>query len=252
MKPLALAVMLIIFMSVSANVYAHDPEAAPPRTCTGGAEFSFVSTGGNTDTQSIGLGGIVECKPGLWSYLAKGAFIRSEVDDVESAKSIDTLFRASREISPSLKGYGQFGYYQNEFAGIENRYSLEAGLAYLLFTNPKHNLQIDGGFGYTNEDRVPPATGEPFDDSLSFATARIGGAYRWKISETAEFGEDAGITFNLSEGSDWRFTNGVFITANLNRIFALKLSHALTYLNEPVPGFGKTDTVISAAVVAKF
>jgi putative salt-induced outer membrane protein len=243
----------IIAIGFTSKGFAHDPEAeAPPRTCSGSAEFAFVSTTGNTDTQTLGLGGLVECKPGLWTYTAKGAFIRSEADDIENARSIDALFRAARELTPRLKAYGQFGYYQNEFAGIENRYALEGGLSYLLIDHEKHSLEIDGGLGYTSEDRVPIFVPVFIDDDLSFATARVGAIYRWKISATAEFGEDFGFTLNLNDGDDWRFANAVYIAAEINRIFSLKLSNVITYLNNPVPGFGTTDTTTSAAIVAKF
>jgi hypothetical protein len=35
-------------------------------------------------------------------------------------------------------------------------------------------------------------------------------------------------------------------------VLALKLSFAILDSNEPVPGFGKGDTTLSAAVVAQF
>jgi len=244
--------LLIVFFSIQAH--AQEPPPAPPEppphTCTGSAELSFVSTSGNTDTQTLGLGGSIECKPNKWTYTAKAAFIRSEADDVETAKSLDTLFRAARDLAPRLKAYGQFIYFQNEFAGIENRYAVEGGLAYMLIVHPKHTLEIDGGIGYTKEDRVEVIG--ILDEDLSFATARTGAIYRWKISENAEFGDDTGFTFNLNDGNDWRFGNVAYIAAKLTTVFALKFSYAVTYLNNPVPGFGKTDTITSAAVVAKF
>jgi putative salt-induced outer membrane protein len=250
----AFFIPLLLTICSAIQVYAQETPpaapAAPPHTCTGSAELSFVSTTGNTDTQTLGIGGSVECKPNKWTYTAKGAFIRSEADDVVTAKSLDTLFRAARDLTPRLKAYGQFIYFQNEFAGIENRYAVEGGLAYMLFTHPKHTLEVDGGIGYTKEDRVE-VIGIP-DEDLSFATARTGAIYRWKISETAEFGDDAGFTFNLNDGEDWRFANAAYIAAKLNTIFSLKLSYAIAYLNNPVPGFGKTDTITSAALVAKF
>jgi putative salt-induced outer membrane protein len=246
---LSLAVVLLNFITLH-FVVAEEPPAAPPRTCTGAAEFSFVSTGGNTDTMALGLAGTVECKPGLWSYLTKVAYVRNETDDLVTAKSIDASFRASREITQRLKGYGQFGYYQNEFAGIDQRYAVEGGVSYLLYSNARHSLTADGGFGYTRENRIaaPPAVAEDLD----FATARVGGSYRWKLSDTAEVGEDAGFLFDLNEGSNWRFANAIYVAAKINAIFSLKVSNAVAYLNQPAPGFGKTDTITSAAVVAKF
>jgi putative salt-induced outer membrane protein len=244
----------LFFACYASNGSAETPATSepelPPRTCHGNADFGFILTSGNTDTQSLGLAGSLECKPGVWTYLAKAAFIRNESDNVLSAKSLDTLFRASRDLTSRLKGYGQFNYFQNEFAGIENRYAVEGGLSYLLFTSEEHSFQIDGGFGYTKEDRVPvPGV---VDEDLSFATARVGESYKWKFSENAELGDDAGFTFNLSDGSDWRFGNLAYVAAKLTTIFALKFSYSVAYLNQPVPGFEKTDTITSAAFVAKF
>jgi putative salt-induced outer membrane protein len=245
--------LLMLFFSIHAFAQETPPTEPPPppaHTCTGSAELSFVSTTGNTDTQTLGLGGSIECKPSKWTYTAKAAFIRSEADDVETARSLDTLFRAARDLTPRLKAYGQFIYFQNEFAGIENRYAVEGGLAYMLIVHPKHTLEIDGGIGYTKEDRVEVIG--ILDEDLSFATARTGAIYRFKISDNAEFGDDAGFTFNLNDGNDWRFGNVAYVAAKLTTVFALKFSYAVTYLNNPVPGFGKTDTITSAAVVAKF
>lgn len=248
MRPMWL--LLCLMFCLSAFVFAEEPQAPPPKTCVGSAEFAFVSTTGNTSTQTLGLAGSIECKPSPWGYLAKGAFIRSEANDVVNAKSIDTLFRVSRDLSPRLKTYGQFIYFQNQFSGIDHRYAVEGGLSYLLVTTKKHSLELDGGIGYTSENRVPVL--EIADNDLSFATARFGEIYRWKISQTAELGDDAGFTLNLSDGSDWRFGNMAYAAAKLTGVFSLKVSYGITYLNNPVPGFGKTDTTTSAAVVAKF
>src|SRR4051812_11130379 len=130
LKQISLFLLICVF-AVTAFAEEQTPPAPgtppppPPRMCAGSAEFSFVNTTGNTSTQTLGLGGTIECKPGKWDYLAKGAFIRSEADKVETAKTIDTLFRASRELTARLKGYGQFIYFQNPFSGIDNRYALE-------------------------------------------------------------------------------------------------------------------------------
>ena len=245
-----LSILLFSILYICVEAFCEETQPPPPPTCQGAAEFAFVATTGNTSTQTLGLAGSIECKPAPWGYLAKAAFIRSEANDVENAKSIDTLFRVSRDLSTRLKTYGQFIYYENQFAGIDNRYALEGGLSYLLVTTQKHSLQAEGGFGYTHENRVT-LLGVP-DDDLSFATARLGAIYRWKLSENAEIGDDAGFTFNLSDGSDWRFANLAYVAAKLTTVFSLKLSYGLNYLNTPVLGFGKTDTVTSAAVVAKF
>src|SRR5678810_728274 len=54
--------MLLLIVCFSIHAFAQEtpptePPPPPAHTCTGSAELSFVSTTGNTDTQTLGLGG---------------------------------------------------------------------------------------------------------------------------------------------------------------------------------------------------
>ena len=66
------------------------------------------------------------------------------------------------------------------------------------------------------------------------------------------FTEEAKVTYDLEDSENWRFANSASISVAINARFSLKVSHVLSYLNEPVVGFEKTDTTTSAALVAKF
>ena len=48
--------------------------------------------------------------------------------------------------------------------------------------------------------------------------------------------EEAAFVADLNTGDDWRFTNELAATAALSTRLSLKVSHKLSYLNEPVPG----------------
>ena len=118
-------------------------------------------------------------------------------------------------------------------------------MAFAIFPNPPHKLKVETGLGYTRELR---SAGE----DLAFPTARAGFLYEWQISRTATYSEEFSFLANLEEGSDWRIVNTGSVTAEIVKAIALKLSFAILYANEPVPGFSKRDTLISAAIVAKF
>jgi len=77
-------------------------------------------------------------------------------------------------------------------------------------------------------------------------------AYRLALGRTAELTEDGAFTGSLQEPGDWRYANTIALSASLNSVFSLKLSHTLKYLNQPVGGFRSADRLVSAALVAKF
>jgi putative salt-induced outer membrane protein len=227
---------------------AQPPAAAgppPPPRWERKAELSLVSTGGNTDTQTLGLGASVIFRPGTWTTEARTAFVRSENMNIETAKTFIADVRESRALTPRAEVFGRYGYLSDPFAGIDHRSTVDGGVGYKLLLGPVHTLRVDGGLGYTREARK-------VGDDVSFALANFGAAYKWQISKTADLSDGALLTASLSNGDEWRFGNALALTAAMTRVFSLKLSHDVKFNNAPVPGFEKADRIMSVALVARF
>ncbi|MEO8431617.1 MAG: DUF481 domain-containing protein [Acidobacteriota bacterium] len=249
MSKAAVAGAALLFLSLSASAAAEDPPKPPP-VWSGKAEASYVATSGNSDTKTLGAAGEVAYVPGVWNFKASLAFIRSESDGDETARSFDGLLRAARKLTPRLEIYGQGTYRENRFSGIDHQWAGEVGAAYQFLSGDPHSLKVEAGLGYTTESRILPA---PFGtEDRNFATARAGLEYKWKFSKTGELSEEASFTEDLKDSKDWRFADKVSVSAGLTTVLSVKLSYAWLTLNEPVPGKDKTDTITSAALVAKF
>ncbi len=242
-----LTLILIAVLTLPGLAAAQTPPPANPPAprWERKAELSLVSTGGNTDTQTLGFGGSLVYRPGLWTTEARTAFVRTENADVEMAKSFIADLRESRALTTRLEAFGRFGYLVDRFAGIERRSTFDAGLGYKLLTGPVHTLRADAGLGYSKESRV---TG----DDQSFPLANFGGAYKFQLSKTADLTNAAIATAALDDGDAWRFSNAFALTAVMSRVFSLKLSHDLKFNNAPVAEFEKSDRLTSVALVAKF
>jgi len=241
----ALAAGLLLACPISG--FAGEPPAppGPPPVWSGKAEASFVSTTGNTDVQTIGAGLEVDYKKDVWNGLAKGAFVQGKTDGVTTARSIAGELRVARNLSPRFELFVQDDYFKNEFAGIDQRISGEGGAAYSVVKTPAQELKLQAGVGYTRENR---AVGE----DKKFASGQAGLLYKVKLSATTDLSEELSYVESFKDSSDWRLANTFSVSVAINKIFSLKASHNLAYLNEPVPGFGKTDTITSVALVAKF
>jgi putative salt-induced outer membrane protein len=221
------------------------PATPPPPEREGSAEFAFVGTTGNSSTQTIGLGGELIYRPSPWEAKFKVSYVRNESEDQLRAQAFVLTIRGQRPIRPRWSAYGQYGYQRDRFAGILDRNAAEVGLAYSWIEQAPHKLIVDGGLGYANEQRLA-------GNNLSTATLGGGLLYTLKISDTSELSEDAHLVFSLSDGSDWRYTNAVALTAKVSGIFSLKVSNTIRYLNLPVGAFRKTDGTTAVALVAKF
>jgi putative salt-induced outer membrane protein len=221
------------------------PPPPPPPEREGSAEFAFVGTTGNSSTQTIGLGGELIYRPSPWEAKLKVSYVRNQAEDQLKAQAFVLTIRGQRPIQDRLSAYGQYGYQRDRFAGILDRNAAEVGLAYSWIERAPHKLIVDGGIGYANEQRLA-------GNNLSTATLGGGLLYTLKISDTSELSEDGHLVFSLSDGSDWRYTNGVALTAKVSTIFSLKITNTIRYLNLPVLAFKNTDAVTAVALVAKF
>jgi putative salt-induced outer membrane protein YdiY len=233
------------FVVTLVPVAARAQAPAPPPLHEGTAELSYVGTSGNSATESIGLGGEYIYRPDPWTFDAKTNYVRNKSEEELKAESFDFVFKASRALNPRLSAFGRYGFLHDQFAGIEARNIIEAGLSYALVTTAPHSLVVDGSFGYAHESRtVPPDLSDP--------TAAVGALYKLKLSEAVDFSDDARVGVALSNSDDWRFANIASLTSKLNRILSLKVSNTVRYVHAPPLTFQTTDTITAVALVAKF
>lgn len=220
-------------------------EAAPPPLVEASAELSLVSTGGNAETQTLGLGASITWRPRPWTTQAQTSLVRSEASGVETARSFVASVRQSRAVATRLDLFARFEYLVDEFAGIDERITIDAGLGYRAVSTPAHRLRLDFGFGYSHEGRLA-------DGDLSSALATLGAVYAWTLHRQTSLDNASQFTASLDRGDDWRFRNTLAATAGLTRMLSIRVSHEVKYVNAPVPGFERTDRILSAALVAKF
>jgi putative salt-induced outer membrane protein YdiY len=218
------------------------PPAPPPRL-EATAQFTFLDTNGNADTQSLGAGGNLTWRPDPWTYSTKLIFAQTESDDELSARSVAGGFRAARALTPRFSVFGQYDYLRDVFAGVDERHVTEGGLSYLTFDTPVHRLRVDTAIGSLNEQGP--------DRTLNAATLSLAAAYRLAVSTTSEFTYDPRFLQPLTDSAGSKFDHTAALTVALNTILSLKLSHILRYSAEPPVGFDTTDTITAVSLVAK-
>jgi putative salt-induced outer membrane protein YdiY len=244
----AVASLLVVHAAAAAGQTAPTSPSAPPPPpprVEGTGELSFVTTTGNSSTSTIGLAAGLIYRPSPWVIDSKVAFVRTEANSVVSARSVTASSRLGRDLSPRWSLFVQYDFLNSPFAGISQRHTVAAGFSYKAITDARNSLRLDIGLGAAIETPVGMAR-------ASSGTALGGGAYKLKLSDTSEFTEEARIVESLSQGHDWRFDNSAAVTAKLTTALSLKVSHVTHVVNVPTPGFKKTDTIVAAAIVAKF
>jgi putative salt-induced outer membrane protein len=219
--------------------------AAPAHSWDLKGELSFVATGGNSSTQTLGAATDLTHRTPRATTRVTSSFLTSEAESVTNARSFGVQLRHGFRSGPRLELFGRLGYNRDRFAGIEHRSIAEAGAAFTPAVPPRHSLAIEASAGYTAEQRLA-------SPDLHFATATGAIKYAWRISSGVVLTDDLAVVSDLEVGRNWRATNLVAVSVALTRRFSLKTSNAIEYRNLAVPGFERTDLRTSAALVFAF
>jgi putative salt-induced outer membrane protein YdiY len=220
--------------------FATVPE--PPPVWQVDGELSLVATSGNSETQTVGTTADVKHEQGGWSSTGRTAFVRTSARGIEQARSLLLEARPGRQLTPRLTLFGRAGFRRDRFAGIDSRIAFGTGLAFEILDTPTRQLTVEGGAGYDREKRIGAA-------ELRFQTAQARVRLRWQLAPGVTLDEEAGSAADPGDAGNWRGANKASVSVAINSLLALKLSHALEYLNEPVPGFERLDTITSVGLV---
>ena len=248
-------------------------------------ELSFVSTGGNASSSTLGLKSALTGTSGQNSFKIEVGGIRGETSVTRrTATGTSASFNVNKATVSQLTAESYFargrydrafdgafafaglGWDRNTFSGIQNRYAGVAGLGRTWFDGETGRLKTDIGATYTVQKDVDPAPGA--DDAFGGLRLSIDG--RRQVSAAVEYASVLLVDENLEDTEDLRadWTNSVSVA--LSEALAFKTSLQLLFDNQPasvrvplVDGTGtptgttvlapsdEVDTVLTVALVIK-
>jgi putative salt-induced outer membrane protein YdiY len=236
---------LVVLLSCPSVAFAQAAAPLPPPRHESSGEFAFVGVSGNASSTTIGLGYETVARPATWVFRHRLSFVRNESEGVPTAQALLFTPRVEKTIDARVSAFGEYAYFRDRFAGVANRHSVNGGVAMTLVSSARQKLTADLGAGHLTEARL---TG----DDVSSATYTTGTVYVLTLSDTAEVSDRLGLTGTFDNADDWRLEHTIALTAKLTSIMSLKVSNAVRYSNFPAPGFERTDTITSVALVASF
>lgn len=238
------ATILLLAAAVLApeSVFAQAPPTPPPPKQELSAQAAFVGTTGNSKETTLSAGADYIARLDVWTLKDRFAVIRGETDSILTSESWLFGMRVERPLNARVAVFGEYAYFRDTFAGIDNRNGVTGGLMFTLVKDARHTLTADAGIGYLNEQRLAGA-------DVSSGTYSGGAAYALKLSDNAEITDEFRFLGVFDNSDDWRVSNTVAVTAKLTSVFSLKFSNTVRHLNFPPTGFISTDTVTSVALV---
>ncbi len=244
---------LMPFLGIALTLASHPISGSAQDTTDGftwnlATELSFVSTGGNASSSTLGLkttlagtgaansvklevGGI-RAETNRTARTANGtasSFTVSEVSTSElTAESYFGRGRYDRTFGSAFF-FGGAGWDRNTFAGIQNRYALSTGVGRAWVDSDNSRFKTDVGVTYTIQKDVDPTPGA--DDG--FGGWRVSVDAMRKLSETANFTSVLIVDNSLKDSEDFRADWLNSLSVSMNSALALKTSVQLLWDNLP-------------------
>lgn len=256
------------------NVPALAQEAPPETGWFDKAEVSFVLTGGNSQSSTLGLKNALERKwekaSFKWSLsavrvetttLTRTAVLRPpadvEVSELETsevtAENYQTAASFDRKLSERFFWRVGTDYLKNEISGIDYRWSGVAGVGNTWFDRERTKLQTSYGVALTKQRDVVP---DP-DRKETFIAGRLAWDYRLGVTSTTTFTSVLSLEQNFDDFGDTRIDTTNAIAVSMSSRLALKVSLQLQYTSQPallevgVLTEGGADAGFSVAVPAR-
>lgn len=231
---------------------------------SGAAELGGVWTSGNTvayaltanlqgartwSRNRLGLGLAANVGRGLADTDADGRLDPDErtAPMVETARKYAGDLRYDRFVGKKDSLYLLVGTLADPFSGYDNRAHGQLGYSRTFRTGKPLSFVAELGADVAREDTI-----EGTDPALQWVYAgRVMGGLGYTFGPGAELSERLEIYENIRDVEDLRVLSTLAFTARMSTVFSLRISHSLTFDNQPVEGFLPLDLSTVATVVAR-
>lgn len=230
-----------------------EPERAPAasgmefgddKPWSGQAEFSFLSTSGNTDTSSVGFKSSGKRNWALWALLARAEYLQTRDKERVTAESYLFGTRGTRKFR-AFDMFLDLEYQRNEFAGFSDLYKLSIGVGKEFIKTETQGLRVEIGPAFVFEERViGPQT------NFSSLSAQL--LHRWTLASNVTMNNRVAYLGNLTDMADSRYEIELGFAAPVSELFSLKAGYLAQYRNRP-PGEAKNfDGKTTLSILATF
>jgi len=240
-NPAALFVCLIVPGTLWQpwTVFADEP---PAKQYNGNVELGFVSTSGNTQTQTLNAKTKVLAEYGSWKQALTLQALNASDRKTTTAERYSAQLKTDYRFAKKQYTFGLLSYDNDRFSGYDYRTSFTLGYGQRLIDAKKLWLEIEGGPGVRYSKLSQ-------DGTQSETIGRLAGKLVWQVTDSSQFEQDLSAEFGTETTIDRSVTS---LSSQVIGDLAMKLSYTVQYTT-PVPeNVKKQNTETSVTLVYTF
>ena len=221
----------------AATAFAQDEEGF-----SGRAALGYLSTTGNTETESVNINFLMGWNYAPWHHRFSGLAVRSSTASVTTAEAYGLSWKTNYDITETAYWYGLLAWDKDEFSAYDQQVREAIGYGRHFINTERHVLSGEIGIGARQADL---RDGTSKDEAI----LRLSGDYVWNISDTSTFNQ----TLAIENGSDNTYLEAKSsLSADIRDNLALVVSYTIKSNSDVLPGTEKTDTFTSVSVEYSF
>ena len=209
---------------------------------SGRAALGYLSTTGNTETESVNVNFLMGWNYAPWHHRFSGLAVRSSTASVTTAEAYGLSWKTNYDISETAYWYGLLAWDKDEFSAYDQQIREAVGYGRRFINTERHVLSGEVGAGFRQADL---RDGTSQDRTI----LRLSGDYVWTISDSSTFNQ----TLAIESGSDNTYLEAKSsLSADIRDNLALVVSYTVKSNSDVLPGTEKTDTFTAVSVEYSF
>jgi len=206
------------------------------------AELGYVSTSGNTDTETLNAKAKAVNEREKWKHTFGAEVIRTSDKGTVTAQRYLVSGKTDYKLSDIAYVFGLLEYEDDRFSGFNNQTSLVAGYGRNLIKNDVVHLAAELGAGARRNETNAGVTDI---EGILYGAIDMD----WKISKSANFNEK----LTVESGSDATITKSVSgLKVKINSKLASKITYTIKHASKVPVGIDKTDKETAITLVYSF
>ena len=212
------------------------------------AELGYISTSGNTETDTFTFDGNVKKAWEEHSLFLKADAQYAKDAEEEIKNKFSTELKYNYAFTSSVLFDYTLGYKEDKFSAFNYQAYTGPGLKYIAIDNKEHTLDFIGSILYSMDDYDGVITSET--DEYSSYKAELN--YAWKIMETLKFTQDLSYRSSFEDSNiNFAYSKSAF-TTKISDMFSAGVSYKVDYTNEVPTGIYKSDKTLAVNLILDY
>jgi len=234
--------ILASVMLIANNAYAEEA-AKETSLWKASAELGFVSTTGNTETETLNAKAKASTDREQWRHFIEATSLNSSDATSTTAQKFTLSGKSDYKLGSGKNFlFGTVSYENEKFSGYEYRVTEAIGYGRRVSEDEGRVLDLEIGPG-ARQSKLD--NGETESEALIRAAANLG----WTISKTSKFGE----ALSVEAGEDITVTKSVTsLSSQIEGNLSMKVTFTYKKTSEVPVGVDDTDTETAVTLVYNF